>query len=166
MIVIADSSPLHYFILLGHAEVLQKLYGRVIVPEAVVRELKAQKTPDVVRQWMTGPPDWLEIRHATVPTDLALDKLDAGEREAIALAEELQADALLLDERAGRQEAERRKIRVIGTVRILDDAAELGLLELLGVVERLRGFGFYIDHKLVQFLMERHSERERGKKRK
>ncbi len=49
MIVIADSSPL-YFILLEQAEVLRKLYGRVIVPEAVVRELKAEKAPDVVRQ--------------------------------------------------------------------------------------------------------------------
>ncbi len=166
MIVIADSSPLHYFILLKHAEVLQKLYGRVIVPEAVVRELKAQKTPEVVRQWMMGPPDWLEVRQVTVPEDLALAKLDAGEREAIALAEALQADALLLDERAGRREAERRRIRVIGTVRILDDAAEADLLILPDVLERLRAFGFYIDGKLVRFLMERHTARERTKKGK
>ena len=164
MIVIADSSPLHYFILLEHAEVLRKLYGRVIVPEAVVRELKAEKAPDVVRQWMFGPPDWLEVQKVTVPADLALAKLDAGEREAIALAEALRADALLLDERAGRREAERRNIRVIGTIRILDDAAEAHLLNLPFVLERLRGFGFYIDDKLVQFLMKRHSERERSRK--
>lgn len=44
MIVIADTSPLHYLILLEHAEVLQHLYGGVIIPEAVVRELQAQKT--------------------------------------------------------------------------------------------------------------------------
>jgi len=43
MIVIADTSPLHYLILLDHAEVLQHLYGRVIIPEAVVRELQAQR---------------------------------------------------------------------------------------------------------------------------
>ena len=41
MIVIADTSPLHYLILLEHAEVLQHLYGGVIIPEAVVRELYA-----------------------------------------------------------------------------------------------------------------------------
>ena len=143
---------------------LQKLYGRVIVPEAVVRELKAQKTPEMVRQWMMVPPDWLEVRQVTVPADPALAKLDAGEREAIVLAEALRADALLLDERAGRREAERRRIRVIGTVRILDDAAEADLLNLPDVLRRLRAFGFYIDDKLVQFLMERHSERERTKK--
>jgi predicted nucleic acid-binding protein len=50
MIVIADTNPLHYLILLEHADVLQHLYGRVIIPEAVVRELQARKTPAVVRR--------------------------------------------------------------------------------------------------------------------
>ena len=59
MIVVADTSPLHYLILLEHAEVLQKLYGCVIIPEAVVRELQAQKAPAVVRLWITTPPEWL-----------------------------------------------------------------------------------------------------------
>ncbi len=45
MIVIADTSPLHYLILLEHAEVLQRLYGRVIIPEAVVRECKRRERP-------------------------------------------------------------------------------------------------------------------------
>jgi len=97
MIVIADTSPLHYFILLEHAEVLRELYGRVIIPEAVALELKADKTPPSVKEWIRRPPDWLEVQQITVPADLALVKLDAGEREAIALAEALGADALLLD---------------------------------------------------------------------
>jgi predicted nucleic acid-binding protein len=45
MIVIADTSPLHYLILLDHTEVLQRLYGSVIIPEGVVRELQAEKNP-------------------------------------------------------------------------------------------------------------------------
>src|SRR5437899_1687184 len=76
MIVIADTSPLHYLILLERAEVLQHLYGRVIIPEAVVRELQAQKTPAVVRQWITSPPEWLQIRQIAVPPDPALAELD------------------------------------------------------------------------------------------
>src|SRR5207253_8130401 len=72
MIVIADTSPLHYLILLERAEVLQHLYGRVIIPEAVVRELQAQKTPAVVRRWITSPPEWLQIRQIAVPPDPAL----------------------------------------------------------------------------------------------
>ena len=57
MIVIADTSPLHYLILLDHAEVLQQLYGSVIIPAAVVHELQAQRTPAVVRQWIIDPPE-------------------------------------------------------------------------------------------------------------
>lgn len=161
MIVIADTSPLHYLVLLEQAEVLQHLYGRVIIPEAVVRELQAQKAPSVVRQWMKSPPKWLQIRQIEVPPDPALAELDPGEREAIALAETLNADALIIDEKMGRREAERRKIRVIGTVRILDDAAEAGLIDLRAALSRLQAFGFYLDAKLVQFLLDRDSARQR-----
>jgi predicted nucleic acid-binding protein len=163
MIVIADTSPLHYLILLEHAEVLRKLYGRVIIPEAVALELKSQKAPSAVKEWIKSPPEWMEVRRITVPADFSLAKLDAGEREAIALAEALSADALLVDERAGRREAERRKIRVIGTVRILDDAAEAGFVNLPSCLQRLKEFGFYLDERLVEFLLQRHSEREHRK---
>lgn len=163
MIVIADTSPLHYLILLEHAEVLQRLYGRVIIPEAVVENCKAQRTPAVVWQWMTSPPEWLQIRQIAVPPDPALEELDPGEREAITLAETLRADALIIDEKIGRREAERRKLRVIGTVRVLDDAADAGLVDLPTVLPRLQAFGFYLDTKLLQFLLDRNSARERRK---
>jgi predicted nucleic acid-binding protein len=163
MIVIADTSPLRYLILLKHAEVLHQLYGRVIIPEAVVRELQAQNTPVVVRQWLGAPPNWLQIRRIVVPPDPALAELDPGEREAIALAETLRADALIIDEKLGRREAERRKLRVIGTVRVLDDAAEAGLVNLPSALSQLREFGFYVDTKLLQFLLDRDSERQRRK---
>ena len=97
------------------------------------------------------------------PPDPALAELDPGEREAIALAEALQADALILDEKRGRREAERRKLRVIGTVRVLDDAAEADLVDLPAALERLRAFGFYLDKKLMHLLLERHSARRQRK---
>ena len=163
MIVIADTSPLNYFILLRHAEVLRDLYRRVIIPEAVARELSSRKSPEQVRDWMGNVPDWLEVREVTGDYDAALAKLDDGEREAIQLAVELKADALILDERAGRREAERRKIRVIGTVRVLDDAAEAGLVDLHRALQRLQTLGFYLDRALVEFLLQRHVEREKRK---
>ena len=163
MIVIADTSPLHYLVLLEHTEVLQHLYGRVIIRRAVVRELLAERTPPRVRQWIANPPSWLEVREITVPADPALAELDPGEREASALAEALQADALILDEKRGRREAERRKLRVIGTVRVLDDAAEADLVDLPAALERLQALGFYLDKKLMQLLLERHSARRQRK---
>lgn len=164
MIVIADTSPLHYLILLEHTEILQHLYGRVIIPRAVARELQAERTPPRVKQWIVSPPSWLEVREITLPPDLALAELDPGEQEAIALAEALRADALILDEKRGRREAERRKLRVIGTVRVLDDAAEAGLVDLPAALAQLQAFGFYLDAKLMQFLLERHAARHLRKK--
>ena len=99
----------------------------MIIPEAVVSELQAQKTPAAVRRWIISPPEMAAKRQIAVPPDPALAELDPGEREAIALAETLRADALIIDEKMGRREAERRKLRVIGTVRVLDDAAEARL---------------------------------------
>jgi predicted nucleic acid-binding protein len=98
-----------------------------------------------------------------VPPDPALAELDPDEREAIALAETLRADALIIDEKMGRREAERRKLRVIGTVRVLDDAAEAGLIDLPTALSQLQAFGFYFDTRLSQFLLNRDSERQRRK---
>jgi predicted nucleic acid-binding protein len=73
------------------------------------------------------PPNWLEILVPTVVVDAKLVKLDAGEREAIALTEELSADQLIVDGLLGRREVERRSLPVIGTVGVLREAAEMGL---------------------------------------
>jgi predicted nucleic acid-binding protein len=54
MIVVADSEPLHYLILLNHAELLQCFYGRVMVPDSVAKELSAAGVPSAVRDWITG----------------------------------------------------------------------------------------------------------------
>ncbi|HMD97186.1 MAG TPA: DUF3368 domain-containing protein [Terriglobia bacterium] len=163
MIVIADTTPLHYLVLLNHADILQELYGRVAIPEAVYRELQAAGTPAIIKQWIANRPDWLEVRRVSAPPDLALTELDAGEREAIALAETLRADAVILDDKAARREAQRRKLRVIGTLRVLDDAAVAGLVDLPQALRRLRAAGFYVDTTLVQLLLDRHSQRTRGK---
>ena len=91
-----------------------------------------------------------------------MTELDPGEREAIALAESLRADALILDDKAARREAQRRNLRVIGTLRVLDDAAVAGLVDLPEALRRLQAAGFYLDARLVQFLLHRHSQRIRG----
>ena len=95
----------------------------------------------------------------TMVEDPSLRWLDPGEREAITLAEALRADALVMDDRAGRREAERRGLRVIGTLRVLYDAAEAGLLDLTEALEALRRSGFYIDPRLSQELLTRHKQR-------
>jgi predicted nucleic acid-binding protein len=98
VIVVADASPLNYLVVIGHAEVLAKLYGMVVVPSGVFGELADPRSPEAVRTWATALPTWLEVRRVEVPADVRLDALDRGEAEAIALAETLRPDVLLLED--------------------------------------------------------------------
>ncbi len=155
MIVVADSGPLHYLILLDHAELLRRFYGRVAVPEAVAAELVSLGAPDAVRAWVGHPPSWVEILPvASEALATVTDALDPGERSAIALAEMLHADLLLIDEAAGRAEAKRRHMRVTGTLGVLRAGAELGLVDVPDLVLRLQTTSFYVDEALLQAVFE------------
>jgi predicted nucleic acid-binding protein len=153
MIVVADTTPINYLILIEEIDVLPKLYGRVIIPHAVSEELLRSRAPVKVQEWMKQPPDWLEVLSPTVVADAKLAKLDAGERDAIALAEELSADQLIVDELLGRREAERRSLPVIGTVGVLREAAEVGLLDLRSAFERLRQTSFHVSPAILASLL-------------
>jgi len=84
MIIVADTSPLNYFVLIREIELLPGLFGQVIIPHAVWAELHAPGAPVVVREWADSAPSWLEVRTASF-IDPAI-KLGLGEAEAICLA--------------------------------------------------------------------------------
>jgi predicted nucleic acid-binding protein len=156
MIVISDTSPLNYLALIGQAERLRDLYGRVVIPQAMFDELQAAETPEEVRVWLQSKPEWLEVRTLGTTPDAELTYLGAGEREAIALAEQLRADALLMDDRDGRREATRRHLRVVGTLAVLVDAAEQGLLELPEAFKQLQQTTFRASPRLLKTVLEQH----------
>jgi predicted nucleic acid-binding protein len=107
MIVISDTSPLNYLILIDCVDVLPELYGRVLIPQGVFEELQQKSTPQTIKDWIAARPDWLEIRQTRVQPDAALELLGVGERQAICLAQELKAAAIIIDEERGRKEARR-----------------------------------------------------------
>jgi predicted nucleic acid-binding protein len=155
MIVVADGGPLHYLILLDHAELLRRFYGRVAVPDAVAAELISPGAPDAVRAWMAHAPSWVEVLPvASEAVTAVTDDLDLGERAAIALAEILHADPLLIDEAAGRVEAKRRHLRVTGTLGVLRAGAEQGLVHVPDLVARLPSTSFFVDEALLQAAFE------------
>lgn len=137
MIVVSDTAPLNYLILIDCVTVLEALYGHVIITQAVLRELQHPDAPAEVQRWVSQPPEWTEVRAIHRP-DPTLGMLDVGEQEAIALAEELGADEVLIDERKGRRIAEGRGLSVTGTLGILEAAAERGLLHLPEALEKLQ----------------------------
>jgi len=107
-VIIANTTPINYLVLIDHIAVLPQLYAHVIIPQAVFGELQEEGTPAKVKVWVAAHPAWLEVRTVSVALDASLAYLDVGEREAIGLAQELEADALIMDEPAGREAAQRQ----------------------------------------------------------
>jgi predicted nucleic acid-binding protein len=123
-VVVADTSPLNYLVLIGEIGILRRLYGRVLVPSEVLAELSANGTPSTVLDWAQSRPEWLEVREVhTNQEDPALRHIDPGERAAILLAQQEPDVLLLMDDAAGRAEANRRKIPNAGTLGVLRAAA-------------------------------------------
>jgi predicted nucleic acid-binding protein len=105
MIVVSDATPLHYLILIGQDKLLPALFDRVVVPRAVFDELRRDRTPEAVKAWIRSAPSWFEVRHVAADPGPPPRRLGKGEWEAIAIAEELKADLLLIDDQDGRREA-------------------------------------------------------------
>ncbi len=91
MIVVADTSPLNYLALIGEAQLLHQLYGRVLVPQAVAQELLHPAAPAIVSEWIRHRPAWLDVVEVK-GEDPSLANLDPGEREALILAQKLSPD--------------------------------------------------------------------------
>ncbi len=159
MLVIADSSAIHYLILIGHIEVLPSLYGRIVIPEIVVDELRHPRTPETVRDWVEAPPEWIDVRQPHLTASGTLAELDDGERDAILLAMELEADLLLLDDRKARIEATRQNLMATGTLGVLEAASLSGLLELPEAISRLQGTNFRVAQRLIDDLLARDAGR-------
>ncbi len=95
------------------------------------------------------------------PVDSSLEHLDAGEREAISLASELQAILLLMDERDGVTIARDRGLKVVGTLAALDLAAAYGLVDLQTMFDRLRATTFRSPVRLMVSMLEQDAERKK-----
>lgn len=79
-VIVSDTSPIRYLVLIEEAYLLQKLYGSILLPDAVHLELQQPGTPDAVREWAQTPPAWVQvIRDLNVSTNFPIAAaLDAG----------------------------------------------------------------------------------------
>jgi predicted nucleic acid-binding protein len=160
-LVVADTTPLNYLVLIQAIDILPRLYGSVLIPPAVKLELSDPHAPGQVRAWVAGPNSWLIVVAPVAPADASLAHLDAGERDAIALATEQQAAVLLMDERDGVAAARARHLKVVGTLAILDIAAERGWINLPAMFSRLRQTTFRSPQRLMAIMLEQDAQRRR-----
>jgi predicted nucleic acid-binding protein len=157
MIVVSDTSPLNYVVLLDIAHILPSLFGEVVIPTAVLAELSRPETPTKVRDWANNRPDWLRVEAPSAILS-GLD-LDPGETEAISIAVARKADALLIDDRKGRRVAGLQGITTISTLTVLEAAAKDNLISLPEVVEQLASTNFRVKRSLLDEALARDAAR-------
>jgi predicted nucleic acid-binding protein len=129
VIVVSDTSPTLNLAIIGHLDLLHQLYADIVIPSAVYQETVVAGA---------GMPGATEVQtepwfHQQPVADTALvallrGDLDEGEAEAVALAHEIKADLLLIDEQAGRRHAARLGLKFIGLLGVLLAAKDVGLL--------------------------------------
>jgi predicted nucleic acid-binding protein len=156
-IVVADAGPLHYLVLIDCGETLGKLFNQVLIPFAVRDELLHPRAPQKVKDWILSPRPWLEI--VPIGDPRPVHGLHKGETEALQLALDRRADAVLMDDMDGRAAARRLGIPTIFTIAILELAAEKGLVELPAAIAKLKQTSFFISQEILDAALERDKER-------
>lgn len=129
MRVVSNTSPLSNLAVIGELGLLQKIYPKILIPPAVHDELTCfQEIQPTIVNMMKA--DWLEVQ---TPKNIQLTQtlnqlLDPGEAAAIALAVDIKADRLLIDERIGRSIASQYNIKIRGILGLLVNAKSQGLI--------------------------------------
>ena len=154
MSAVSNTTPLNYLILIGRVEILRELHDLIVIPEAVYEELTSPHTPKLVRDWNLNKPDWLRVQETPAITDRTLDEVQIGERQAIVLAQQIQSQFIILDDRRARRLAHDRGLNVIGTLGILTTAAEKGLITLRDALDALKTTNFRVSASLLESLAD------------
>lgn len=151
MIVICNTSPIFYLSTIGQLDLLRQLYAKIVIPMAVFNEITNVGNTDASAR-VVPTLSWIKTQSVTnqIFVNTLCAELDPGEAEAIALAIELNADRLLMDERLGRVAAMQVGLQVTGVLGILIAAKRNNLIKevkplLDALVERA---GFWIDVRL------------------
>ena len=154
MIVVSDTSPLNYLILINLVDVLAKLFQEVYIPPSVVVELTDPDAPEVVRAWIQSPPSWLKIKAPSARLASTF-VLDSGEADALSLAKELHITDILIDEWHGRNVAQQEGFTLIPTLAVLERAAIQNLLDLRIAIARLQQTNIRITPDQIQAALNR-----------
>jgi len=156
MIVIADTAPVNYLILIGAIELLPKLYGQIVIPESVLSELNAGRSPAPVKLWVRNKPDWLRVEKAEPRASKKPPHFStlANVKRSRWQGRCTQTFSYSMNARHGAREAKRLNLPVTGTLGVLRTASERGLIQIEAAIERLRKTSFYVAPDVIESLLK------------
>ena len=150
-VVVSDTSPIIALAHLHRLDFLQRFFGQVLVPPAVVAELQKPAWKRLAEEAISNIYVQVQKPADQGCVDQLSATLDLGEAEALALAIEVDADAALMNEAEGRRMAERLGLTSIGVLGLLMRAKREGLLATIRPeLERLQhDLGFHMSGRLL-----------------
>lgn len=161
MIVVSDTTPIISLIKIDKLDILKEMFGEVQIPEAVFDELtsnvlfreeaKAVIVCDYIKKMPVENMKSVDLLKRST-------NLDAGESEAIVLADSLGDSILLIDEAKGRRIAKNMGLNIMGTIGILLVAYEDGLLDKESIeecIEVIRNSKLRISAALLDLLHDK-----------
>lgn len=148
--VIIDTTPLIALALINQLDVLRLLYTTVLVPPTVAQEVMAGGVRGI-GQRVFDQSTWLHVTPLADPRRAELlSDLDQGEAEVLALAQEINADLVIIDERLGRLHATRLGLTLTGTIGVLLKAKQIGYISAIKpFLFELQHGGIWLDHNLI-----------------
>lgn len=154
-IVIVNTSPIFYLHRLDCLDVLKKLYGRIIVPQAVVYELEAGKrvgenVPEIRKY------EWITVKEVNVPSFISIiTDLGQGEAEFLALACTERDTLVIIDDALARRIAKLRGLRITGTAGVfLKAKTENHITEIKPFLSKIKDVGFYLTNNLISDILK------------
>ena len=149
--IIVNSTPLIALAKANKLEILKGMYGHIIIPEAVYKEVTEKD--DVAAQRIEAAREWIEVCKVDPNMDRRMykAKLHDGEVEVVLLAQEIGADAVIIDDGAARRTAEYLGLPLTGTLGVMIKAKQRGLLEaVMPVVQQMEQNGIFFSRELKE----------------
>lgn len=156
MIVVSDTTPLISLLKINRLNLLEKLFGEVLIPQAVFNELTVDERFSLEADQIKRE-SFIAVKPVNNPESASILKratgLDQGESEAIVLTDELQEDLLLMDEAKGRNVSTQMGIKIMGTIGIL-----MAAYEVRECIDGLQRAGRHIGQRHYQALLNKLKE--------
>jgi predicted nucleic acid-binding protein len=158
--VVANTTPLIALSHVGHLSVLKRLYGEIIIPEAVYKELSVKKE-SVCKKAVDSSLDWIKVGHIQNQMAKAMYKtqLHEGEVEVMILSQEVEADVVIIDDANAKKYAKYLGLPVTGTLGVLIKAKREGYVdELKPILYQMTEHGIYLSPKLIELCLKQVGE--------
>ena len=158
--VVVNTTPLIALSCVGQLYILKKLYGEIIIPEAVYKELSV-KAESICKKEVDSSLDWIRVDKIKnqMAKNMYKTQLHDGEVEVMILAQEVAADVVIIDDANAKKHAKYLKLPVTGTLGILIKAKKSGYIdELKPILQRMVESNIYISQNLVDLCLKQVGE--------